>query len=93
MSLSGLMMKLYVHAINSKNSTTIFESLVILITWLNIKKCIVIKKLFRKLKASFLVNRLYQPLSSGYTKPDLKENDNEITSIENNDGILTQEKN
>jgi len=46
------------------------------------------------------VNRLYQPepLSSGYTKPfykyvkDLKGTDNEITSIENNDGILTHDK-
>jgi len=81
---------------NSGSSTTTFKSLVILITWLNINNyVVVIKKIFRKLKASFLVNRLYQPLSSGYTKPfykyvtDLKGNEKEIISIENTDGILT----
>jgi len=44
MSLSGLMMKPDGHVRNSKSSTTAFKSLVILITWLNIKNYAVVIK-------------------------------------------------
>jgi len=44
MSLSGLMMKPDGHVRNSESSTIAFKSLVILITWLNIKNYVAIIK-------------------------------------------------